>query len=56
MAPFEALYMRKCRTSLCWGELNEGLSIGPELNQETTEKIRKIQEHVKVAQSRQKEC
>jgi len=31
MAPFEALYGRKCRTPLCWSELDEALIIGPEL-------------------------
>jgi len=30
------------------------LIIGPELIQETTEKVRRIQEHIKTAQSRQK--
>ena len=54
MAPFEALYGRKCRTPLCWSDLDEALIIGPEMIQETTETIRKIQEHIKVAQSRQK--
>jgi len=52
MAPFEALYGRKCRTPLCWSELDEALIIGPELIQETTEMIRKIQEHINAAQSR----
>ena len=54
MAPFEALYGRKCRTPLCWSDLDEALVIGPEMIQETTETIRKIQEHIKVAQNRQK--
>jgi len=54
MAPFEALYGRKCRTPLCWSELDEALIIGAELIQETTETIRKIQEHIKTTQSRQK--
>ena len=42
MGPFEALYGRKCRTPLCWSELDEALTMGPELVQETTDKIRKI--------------
>ena len=53
MAPFEALYGRKCRTPLCWSELDEALIIGPKLIHETTEKVRRIQEHITVAQSRQ---
>ena len=54
MAPFEALYERKCKTPLCWSKLDEVLIIGLELIQETTEKIGRIQEHIEVAQSRQK--
>ena len=51
MAPFEALYKRKCRIPLCWSDLDEALIIGPEMIQETTETIRKIQEHIRAAQS-----
>jgi len=54
MAPFDALYGRKCRTPLCWSDLDEVLIIGPEMIQQTTETMRKIREHIKVAQSRQK--
>jgi len=54
MAPFEALYGRKCITPLCWSEFDKALTLGPELIQETTEVIRKIQEHIKAAQSTQK--
>ena len=35
MAPYEALYGRKCRTRLCWTELSEKKVIGPDLIQET---------------------
>jgi len=52
MAPFEALYERKCRIPLCWSELDEALTLGQELIQETTEMIRKTQEYIKPAQSR----
>jgi len=44
MAPYEALYGRKCRTSLCWQEIDEALTIGPKLIQATTNKVREIQE------------
>ncbi|GKF98473.1 reverse transcriptase domain-containing protein [Tanacetum coccineum] len=40
-APFEALYGRKCRSSVCWDEVGEVQLTGPELVQETTEKIDK---------------
>ncbi|GKD68481.1 putative reverse transcriptase domain-containing protein [Tanacetum coccineum] len=38
-APFEALYGKKCRSPIMWAEVGEGQLIGPELVQETTEKI-----------------
>ena len=31
MAPFEALYGRRCRTPLCWYESGESVVIGPEI-------------------------
>ena len=39
MAPYEALYGRKCRTPLCWTKLSERKVIGPDLIQETEEKV-----------------
>ncbi|GJV52553.1 putative reverse transcriptase domain-containing protein [Tanacetum coccineum] len=36
---FEALYGRKCSSPIMWAEVGEGRLIGPELVQETTEKI-----------------
>jgi len=50
MAPFEALYRRKCRIPLCWSNFDEALIIGPEMIWETIETIR-IREHIRVAQS-----
>ena len=40
MAPYEALYGRPCRSPMCWMESGEASLIGPELVQETTDKIR----------------
>ena len=40
MAPFEALYGRKCRTPLCWFQDGESVLIGPELIQQTNEKVK----------------
>ena len=54
MAPYEALYGRKCRTPLCWKELSEKKVIGPNLIQETEEKVKMIRERLKVATDRQK--
>ncbi|GKB69122.1 putative reverse transcriptase domain-containing protein [Tanacetum coccineum] len=42
-APFEALYGRKCRSPMIWTEVGESQLIGPELVQETTEKISDMQ-------------
>ncbi|GJT02818.1 putative reverse transcriptase domain-containing protein [Tanacetum coccineum] len=53
-APFEALYGRKCRSPVIWTEVGESQLIGPELVQETTEKIFQIKERLKTARSRQK--
>ena len=54
MTPYEALYERKCRTPLCWTELSEMKVIGPDLIQETKEKVKIIKERLKVATDRHK--
>ncbi|XP_052723766.1 uncharacterized protein LOC128193721 [Vigna angularis] len=54
MAPFEALYGRKCQTPLCWFQEGEKVLTGPELIQQTTEKVKLIQERLKTSRSRQK--
>ncbi|GKE91730.1 putative reverse transcriptase domain-containing protein [Tanacetum coccineum] len=48
-APFEALYGRKCRSHVIWIEVGESQLIGPEIMQETTEKIVQIKERLKTA-------
>nr|GFA46789.1 putative reverse transcriptase domain, ribonuclease H-like domain, aspartic peptidase domain protein [Tanacetum cinerariifolium] len=53
-SPFEALYVRKCRSPVIWKKVGESQIIGPELVQETTEKIVQIRERLKTARSRQK--
>ncbi|GKA60319.1 putative reverse transcriptase domain-containing protein [Tanacetum coccineum] len=53
-APFEALYGRKCRSPILWAEVGEGQLIGPEIVQETTEKISQIKDRLKAARDRQK--
>ena len=54
MAPYEALYGRKCRTPLCWTKLSERKVIGPDLIRETEENVKIIREKLKVATDRQK--
>ncbi|GKE23117.1 putative reverse transcriptase domain-containing protein [Tanacetum coccineum] len=53
-APFEALYGRKCRSPVCWAEVDEAQLIGPDLIQETTEKIVQIKQKIQAARDRQK--
>ncbi|GKA29062.1 putative reverse transcriptase domain-containing protein [Tanacetum coccineum] len=38
-APYEALYGRKCRSPVCWSEVEDIQLTGPELIRDTTEKI-----------------
>ncbi|GJR78499.1 putative reverse transcriptase domain-containing protein [Tanacetum coccineum] len=53
-APFEALYGRKCRSPIFWTEVEEAEILGPELIQETTEKIIQIKQRMQAACDRQK--
>ncbi|XP_074327574.1 uncharacterized protein LOC141665487 [Apium graveolens] len=54
MAPYKALYGRRCRTPLCWDEVGKRKFLGPELIRVTTEKVKLIQQRILTAQSRQK--
>ncbi|GJZ91449.1 putative reverse transcriptase domain-containing protein [Tanacetum coccineum] len=53
-APFEAVYGWKCRSPVCWTEVGEAQILGPELIQETTEKIIQIKQRMQAARDRQK--
>nr|GFB43765.1 reverse transcriptase domain-containing protein [Tanacetum cinerariifolium] len=53
-APFEALCGRKCHSPVCWTEVGEAQILGPELIQETTEKIIQIKKRMQAARDRQK--
>ncbi|KAF5791261.1 putative nucleotidyltransferase, Ribonuclease H [Helianthus annuus] len=54
MAPFEALYGRKCRSPVCWNEIGEAQLTGPALILETTDKVKKVRDNLQAARSRQK--
>ena len=54
MAPYEALYERKCRFPLCWDEIGEKELTGPEIIQDAAEKVTLIKRRLKTATSRQK--
>ncbi|KAH0728078.1 hypothetical protein KY284_003943 [Solanum tuberosum] len=54
MAPYEALYGRRCRSPISWFEVGEVGLIGQDLVHQAMEKMNVIQERLKMAQSRQK--
>jgi hypothetical protein len=54
MAPFEALYGRKCRTPLFWNQTGESQVFGPEILRDAEEQVQTIRQNLKAAQSRQK--
>jgi hypothetical protein len=54
MAPFEALYGRKCRTPLYWNQTRESQVFGTEILQEAEKQVQIIREILKTAQSTQK--
>jgi len=58
MAPYEALYGRKCRTPLCWIEMGERESLvkelGPEIVRDTERQVEIIKSRLKTAFDRHK--
>ena len=54
IAPFEALYGRKCRTPVCWDQVGERRLLGPELLQITSEKVKVVRDNLKIARDRQR--
>jgi len=54
MAPYEALYGRRCCSPTGWFELGETKLIGPNIVHDALKKVKLIQERLKTAQSRQK--
>ncbi|GJR84474.1 putative reverse transcriptase domain-containing protein [Tanacetum coccineum] len=53
-SPFEALYGRKCRSPVCSAEVGDVQLTGPEIIQETTEKIVQIRQRLQAARDRQR--
>ena len=51
MAPYEALYGRRCRTPLCWQHDRELVVLGPEFLQQTTKKVKMIQDRMRATRS-----
>ncbi|XP_074562535.1 uncharacterized protein LOC141819063 [Curcuma longa] len=56
MAPYEALYGRKCRSPICWFEGGEKKEMGIQTDfiNDTTQAIQNIRQRIETAQSRQK--
>jgi hypothetical protein len=54
MAPFDALYGRRCLTPLNWSEAGERTLFGPDLVKDAEERVQVIRENLKMAQMRQK--
>lgn len=54
MAPFEALYGRKCRTPISWDDVGERRLLGPDIIQQIVDKIQLIRQWLQTAQSRHK--
>ncbi|GJR77744.1 putative reverse transcriptase domain-containing protein [Tanacetum coccineum] len=53
-APFKALYGRKCRSPVCLTEVGDVQLTGPEIIQETTEKIMQIRQRLQAVRDRQR--
>ena len=54
MAPFEALYGRRCRSPIGWFDAFKVRSSGRDLVRESLEKVNLIQDRLLMAQSRKK--
>ncbi|GJW90870.1 putative reverse transcriptase domain-containing protein [Tanacetum coccineum] len=54
VAPYEALYGRKCRSPVCLAEVGEAQLTKPEIIHETTENIFKIRDRMQAARDGQK--
>ncbi|GJU23743.1 putative reverse transcriptase domain, ribonuclease H-like domain, aspartic peptidase domain protein [Tanacetum coccineum] len=54
VAPFEALYGRKCRSPICWAKVGDSQLTRPEIIQETIEKIVQIRQRLQAARDRQR--
>ena len=54
MAPYEALYGRRCRSPVGWFEVGEAALIGPASVLYAMDKVQIIRDRLKTTQSRQK--
>ena len=54
MAPYEALYGRKCRSPVGWFEVGDHPLLGPDMVQDAVRKVGLVRDRMRAAQSRQK--
>ncbi|XP_073033891.1 uncharacterized protein [Primulina eburnea] len=54
MAPYEALYERKCRLTVYWDEVGERAELGPDIVRQTADLVARIRDRMRTAQSHQK--
>ena len=54
MVPYEALYRRSCRSPVCWTEVGESSTTGPDLFRDTSAKVDLIRRRLLTAQNRKK--
>ena len=54
IAPYDALYGRRCRSPLGWFEVGDPLILGRDLIYKTLEKVHIIRNQLQIAYSRQK--
>ncbi|XP_020080766.1 uncharacterized protein LOC109728532 [Ananas comosus] len=53
MAPFEALYRKKCCSLIHWSDVGERVALGPDVVREAKEKVHLARQRLATAQSRQ---
>ena len=51
MTPYEALYGKPCRSSVCWKDVGERPTMGPDLVRDTFENVDLIRKRLVMAQS-----
>ena len=54
MAPYEALYGRKCRSLVGWFEVGDRQLLGLDMVKDAVDKVKLIRDHMRTTQSRQK--
>ncbi|XP_049364539.1 uncharacterized protein LOC125829347 [Solanum verrucosum] len=54
MSPYEGLYGRKCWFPLCWSEVGDRKLVGPEIVQQTEDKVKIIKDRLKISSDRLK--